>query len=102
MKLRIKLTEGHLGSTRWILVVTFRDGTEKIFLLGQDVKFIRRTLGYDDDSFFETVGMINKRNTRLLRWNDRISRRVANFIKKELELTPTILKELESWELSCE
>lgn len=102
MKLRIELSKGMLNSTRWILVVTFRDGTTKKFLLGQDVKFIRRSLGYDDDSFFEVVGMNYKKNNRRLRWNDKISQRVANFIKNELELTPEILRKLESWELSCE
>lgn len=102
MKLRIELSKGMLGSTRWTLVVTFKDGTTKRFLLGQDIKFIRRSLGYDDDSFFEVLGMNYKKNSRKLRWNDRISQRVANFIKQELELTPTILRELEIWELSCE
>ena len=102
MKLRIELEKGYLNSTRWILVVTFRDGTTKRFLLGQDVKFIRRSLGYDEESFFEMVGMTDKRNSRKLNWNDRISQRVGNFIKKEFELTPEILRKIEVWSLSCE
>ena len=102
MKLRIELSKGQLGSTNWLLVVTFRDGTTKSFVLGQDVKFIRRTLGYEEDSFFDEIGMTNKRNPRLLKWNDRISQRVANFIKQELKLTPVVLKKLECWDLSAE
>ena len=102
MKLRIELEKGHLNSTRWILVVTFRDGTTKRFLLGQDVKFIRRSLGYDEESFFEEMGMNHKRNPRKLNWNDRISQRVGNFIKKEFELTPEILRNIEVWSLCCE
>ena len=84
------------------MVVTFRDGTTKRFLLGQDVKFIRRSLGYDEESFFEMVGMTDKRNSRKLNWNDRISQRVGNFIKKEFKLTPEILRKIEVWSLSCE
>jgi len=102
MKLRIELSKGQLNSTRWVLVVTFRDGTTKRFILGQDIKFIRRSLGYDDESFYETFGMADKRNKRRLNWNDKISQRVANFIKQELGLSPKILKSLNEWELSCE
>ena len=102
MQLRIVLSKGPIGSTRWSLVVTFRDGSIKEFYLGQDIKFIRRILGYDESDFFEMLGIVSKKDNRSLKWNDKISQRIANFIKRDLELTPKILRKLEIWELSGE
>ena len=100
MKLRIELSTGYFNSKNWTLVVTFRDGSEKRFLLGQDVKFVQRILGYDFESFLMELDLIG-RNDRI-KWNDRISQKIANFIKKDLELTVKYFKEAPVWGLSCQ
>ena len=97
MKLRIELSNGQLNSRNWTLVVTFRDGTVKRFLLGQDMKFVQRVLGYEFESFLMELDMIGKDDR--IKWNDRISQKIGNFIKKDLELTEKFFRESPEWGL---
>jgi hypothetical protein len=100
MKLRIEKSRSYLNSTNWTLVVTFRDGTVKRFLLGQDIKFVQRILGYEFESFLEVLELIGK--DKKIKWNDRISQKIGNFIKKDLGLSEKFFKEADEWELACQ
>ena len=100
MKLRIELSTGQLNSKNWTLVVTFRDGTVKRFLLGQDIKFVQRILGYEFESFLMELDLIGKDNN--IKWNDRISQKIGNFIKKDLGLTEKFFRDAPEWQLSSQ
>jgi len=100
MKLRIEKQRGQLFSTNWTLVVTFKDGTVKRFLLGQDIKFVQRILGYEFESFLIELNLIGKNGT--IKWNDRVSQKIANFIKKDLELTTKFFREAPEWQLASQ
>ena len=100
MKLRIELSKSYFNSTNWTLVVIFRDGTKKMFLLGQDIKFVQRILGYDFESFLTVLNLIGKDGN--IKWNDRISQKIGNFIKKDLGLTEKFFREAPEWQLASQ
>ena len=97
MKLRIELSSGYFNSKNWTLVVTFKDETVKRFLLGQDIKFVQRILGYEFESFLEVLDLIGKDGN--IKWNDRISQKIGNFIRKDLGLTEEYFRKSPEWSL---
>jgi len=96
MKVNISPEPYYFGTHRWNLNIVFgrKEKTLKTFFLGQDAKFTSRVLGCDINDLFEHLG--------IKKWTPRASKKVANYIIRELGLKSKILKKLEVWELSCE
>jgi hypothetical protein len=75
--------------TNWSLIV---DGKE--FLLGQDVKWVMRTIGININDFFKEVGTDDR--------TEQGRQKIGEWIVDNLNLTPTKIKNLEVWDLCCQ
>lgn len=78
----------------WTLSVTTKKG-QKDFYLGQDGKFCTRVLGMSARDVVSQIGSNNLGDEKVLR-------KLAKFIVKELGLTEKKVEELQTWELCCQ
>ena len=96
MKAVIRIERGSYGfGYNWSLVVTKRNGEQKSFYLGQDVKFCSRVLGMSPAYVVEQIGSgdITK---------PKVNARLANFIIDTLNLDELELFSMHGWELSAQ
>lgn len=75
--------------THWSLVVNGKE-----FLLGQDVKWVMRTLGIDINDFFKEVGTDDR--------TEEGRQKIGEWIVEQFNLTSKRVNELEVWDLSCQ
>ena len=94
MKAIIKITNGYFTKD-WTLVITDKNGIDKSFYLGQDVKFCNRILGIKPGDIIQTIGSSEVEKPS-------VNKKLANFIINELELTEDKLKSLQSWDLCAQ
>lgn len=96
MQKSIVISNGSYGFGRtWQLSIEGK-GFKKSFYLGQDAKFCSRVLGMSSSEVVQAIG------TSHISEGEIGNKKLANFIYRQLELTPKKVKELESWALSCD
>lgn len=96
MNARIEFDASNYGfEHNWTLVVKLRSGLEKSFYLGQDVKFCNRILGISPAYIAEEIG--SREITE-----DKVNKKLAKFIVKQLGLTSKNVKQLNSWDLCAQ
>jgi hypothetical protein len=94
MKAIIKITNGYFTKD-WTLVVTNKNGIDKSFYLGQDVKFCNRILGIRPADVIQEIGSAEIEEPK-------INKKLAKFIIKQLGLTSKLVNDLNKWELCAQ
>lgn len=95
MKAQIEITKQYGFAHYWNLVLTKRNGEQKSFFLGQDVKFCDRVLGMSPSYIVEQIGSNEITEPK-------INTRLANFILDTLNISKKDLFTMNGWELSAE
>lgn len=90
--MKVIITQGDYGFGRnWTL-----EYNKKQFYLGQDVKFCQRVLGFSPASIVKAIGTAEIDNETIG------NKKLARFIVKELGLTKSNTKDLNTWELCAQ
>lgn len=90
--MKVIITKGEYGfGHNWTL-----EYNKKQFYLGQDVKFCNRVLGLSPIAIIGTIGTAEIDNDTIG------NKKLAKFIVKELGLTKSNTKDLNTWELCAQ
>lgn len=90
--MKVIITRGEYGfGHNWTL-----EYNNKQFYLGQDVKFCNRVLGLSPITIISTIGTAEIDNDTIG------NKKLAKFIVKELGLTKSNTKDLNTWELCAQ
>lgn len=90
--MKVIITRGEYGfGHNWTL-----EYNNKQFYLGQDVKFCNRVLGLSPITIISTIGTAEIDNETIG------NKKLARFIVKELGLTKSNTKDLNTWELCAQ